>query len=140
MKLKSGVINKKMISTNIIAIIAISFITVGGLWGIGNLVNSPQPSSLDRREGILLVAKDNLFNETNPTIYARTDEPNKLTIVNKDLVRHDFIVDELNINTAILSPEQDFVTAIASEKAGDFVYYCSLHPATMRGDIVVSET
>lgn len=126
--------------TNIIAIIAISFITVGGLWGIGNLVNSPQSSSLDRREGILLVAKDNLFNETNPTIYAKVDEPNKLTIVNKDLVRHDFIVDELNINTAILSPEQDFITAIASEKAGEFVYYCSLHPATMRGNIVVNQT
>lgn len=129
-----------MIRTNIIAIIAISFITVGGLWGIGNLVNSPQSSSLDRREGILLVAKDNLFNETNPTIYAKVDEPNKLTIVNKDLVRHDFIVDELNINTAILSPEQDFITAIASEKAGEFVYYCSLHPTTMRGNIVVNET
>ena len=129
-----------MIRTNIIAIIAISFITVGGLWGIGNLVNSPQPSSLDTREGILLVAKDNLFNETNPTIYTKVDEPNKLTIVNKDLVRHDFIVDKLNINTAILSPEQDFITAIASEKAGEFVYYCSLHPATMRGNIVVNET
>jgi heme/copper-type cytochrome/quinol oxidase subunit 2 len=136
--LKYGVINK-MIRNNIIAIIAISFIAVGGLWGIGNLVNPSQPSSLDIREGILLVAKDNLFNETNPTIYAKIDEPNKLTIVNKDLVRHDFIVDELNINTAILSPEQDFVTAIASEKPGEFEYYCSLHPATMRGNIVVRE-
>jgi hypothetical protein len=128
-----------MIRNNIIAIIAISFIAVGGLWGIGNLVNPSQPSSLDIREGILLVAKDNLFNETNPTIYAKIDEPNKLTIVNKDLVRHDFIVDELNINTAILSPEQDFVTAIASEKPCEFEYYCSLHPATMRGNIVVRE-
>ena len=122
-----------MIRNNIIAIIAISFITVGGLWGIGNLLNPPHPSSLDSRQGILIVAKDNLFNETNPTIYAKIDDPNKLTIVNKDLVRHDFIVDELNINTAILSPEQDFVTAIASEKAGEFEYYCSLHPTTMRG-------
>jgi len=128
-----------MIRNNIIAIIAISFVTVGGLWGIGNLLNPPQSSSLDRREGILIVAKDNLFNETNPTIYAKIDEPSKLTIVNKDLVRHDFIVDELNINTAILSPEQDAVTAIASNKAGEFEYYCSLHPATMRGNIVVRE-
>ena len=126
-----------MLRNNIIAIIAISFITVGGLWGIGNLLNSPQPSSLERREGILLVAKDNLFNETNPTIYSKIDEPTKLTVVNKDLVRHDFVVDALNINTAILSPEQDAVTAIASEKAGEFEYYCSLHPATMRGSIVV---
>lgn len=126
-----------MLRNNIIAIIAISFITVGGLWGIGNLLNSPLPSSLERREGILLVAKDNLFNETNPTIYAKIDEPTKLTVVNKDLVRHDLVVDALNINTAILSPEQDAVTAIASEKAGEFEYYCSLHPATMRGSIVV---
>lgn len=126
-----------MLRNNIIAIIAISFITVGGLWGIGNLLNPPQPSSLERREGILLVAKDNLFNETNPTIYSKIDEPTKLTVVNKDLVRHDFVVDALNINTAILSPEQDAVTAIASEKAGEFEYYCSLHPATMRGSIVV---
>ena len=126
-----------MLRNNIIAIIAISFITVGGLWGIGNLLNSPQPSSLERREGILLVAKDNLFNETNPTIYVKIDEPTKLTVVNKDFVRHDFVVDALNINTAILSPEQDAVTAIASEKAGEFEYYCSLHPATMRGNIVV---
>lgn len=126
-----------MLRNNIIAIIAISFVTVGGLWGIGNLLNSSQPSSLERREGILLVAKDNLFNETNPTIYAKIDEPTKLTVVNKDLVRHDLVVDALNINTAILSPEQDAVTAIASEKAGEFEYYCSLHPATMRGSIVV---
>ena len=126
-----------MLRNNIIAIIAISFVTVGGLWGIGNLLNSPQPSSLERREGILLVAKDNLFNETNPTIYAKIDEPTKLMVVNKDFVRHDFVVDALNINTAILSPEQDAVTAIASEKAGEFEYYCSLHPATMRGSIVV---
>ncbi|MFZ0557384.1 MAG: cupredoxin domain-containing protein [Nitrososphaeraceae archaeon] len=126
-----------MLRNNIIAIIAISFVTVGGLWGIGNLLNSPQPSSLERREGILLVAKDNLFNETNPTIYAKIDEPTKLTVVNKDLVRHDLVVDALNINTAILSPEQDAITAIASEKAGEFEYYCSLHPATMRGSIVV---
>ena len=126
-----------MLRNNIIAIIAISFITVGGLWGIGNLLNSPQPSSVERREGILLVAKDNLFNETNPTIYAKIDEPTKLTVLNKDFVRHDFVVDALNINTAILSPEQDAVTAIASEKAGEFEYYCSLHPATMRGSIVV---
>ena len=126
-----------MLRNNIIAIIAISFVTVGGLWGIGNLLNSSQPSSLERREGILLVAKDNLFNETNPTIYAKIDEPTKLTVVNKDLVRHDLVVDALNINTAILSPEQDAITAIASEKAGEFEYYCSLHPATMRGSIVV---
>jgi plastocyanin len=129
-----------MIRNNIIAIIAISFITVGGLWGIGNLINSPQQSSsLDRREGILLIAKDNVFNESNPTIYATVNKPIKLTVLNEDIVRHDLIIDDLNINTAYLSPEQNFVTAIASENAGRFEYYCSLHPATMRGSVIVRE-
>jgi hypothetical protein len=129
-----------MIRNNIIAIVAISFITVGGLWGIGNLINSPQQSSsLDRREGILLIAKDNVFNGTNPTIYTTVNKPIKLTVLNEDMVRHDLIIDDLNINTAYLSPEQDFVTAIASEKAGRFEYYCSLHPATMRGIVIVQK-
>jgi heme/copper-type cytochrome/quinol oxidase subunit 2 len=129
-----------MIRNNIIAIIAISFITVGGLWGIGNLINSPQQSSsLDRREGILLIAKDTVLKDSNPTLHATVNKPIKLTVLNEDIVRHDLIIDDLNINTAYLSPEQNFVTAIASEKAGRFEYYCSLHPATMRGSVIVRE-
>jgi plastocyanin len=46
-------------------------------------------------------------------------------------------VDELNINTAYLSTQQSFTTAIASRVPGTFEYYCSLHPNTMRGSVVV---
>jgi plastocyanin len=94
--------------------------------------------SIKNIRGILLVAQDNAFNQTNPDIIARVNTPEKLTIVNKDLVRHDLIVDKLNINTAYLSPEQDFTTAIASQKPGTFEYYCSLHPASMRGKIIIN--
>ncbi len=122
---------------NIIAIIAISFVTVGSVWAIGNFMIPHKQSTLKNLKGILLVAQDNAFNKTNPDIFARVNIPEKLTILNKDIVRHDFIVDKLNINTAYLSPEQDFTTAIASEKAGIFEYYCSLHPASMVGRIIV---
>ena len=94
--------------------------------------------SIKNIRGILLVAQDNAFNQTNPDIIARVNTPEKLTIVNKDLVRHDLIVDKLNINTAYLSPEQDFTTAISSQKPGTFEYYCSLHPASMRGKIIIN--
>jgi len=94
-------------------------------------------SNLKSLKGILLVAQDNAFNKTNPDIFATVNTPEKLTILNNDLVRHDFIVDELNINTAYLSPEQDFTTAIASKKPGIFEYYCSLHPASMVGRIII---
>ena len=94
-------------------------------------------STLKNLKGILLIAQDNAFNKTNPDIYAKVNTPEKLTIMNNDLVRHDFIVDKLNINTAYLSPEQDFTTAIASQKPGILEYYCSLHPASMRGKIII---
>ena len=122
---------------SIIAIVAISFMVVGMLWGVSNIINSPQGSSIKNVSGILLIAQNNAFNNTNPDIYAVINVPKKLVVVNKDFVRHDLIVDRLNINTAYLSSEQDFTTAIASKKAGTFEYYCSLHPTTMRGKIII---
>ena len=122
---------------NIIAIVAISFTVVGALWGIGNLLNAPQESAGKNVEGVLLIAENDAFNKTNPTIYAKVDTPKKISILNKDVRRHDFIVDELNINTAYLSTQQSFTTAIASRVPGTFEYYCSLHPNTMHGSVVV---
>ena len=122
---------------NIIAIVAISFTVVGALWGIGNLLNAPQESAGKNVEGVLLIAENDAFNKTNPTIYAKVDTPKKISILNKDVRRHDFIVDELNINTAYLSMQQSFTTAIASRVPGTFEYYCSLHPNTMRGIVIV---
>jgi Cupredoxin-like domain len=126
----------KMLNS-IIAIVAISFMVVGMLWGVSNIINRPQGSSIKNVSGILLIAQNNAFNNSNPDIYAAINVPKKLVVVNKDFVRHDLIVDRLNINTAYLSSEQDFTTAIASKKAGTFEYYCSLHPTTMRGKIII---
>ena len=120
-----------------IAIVVISFIIVGTLWGVSNIINQPEGPSIKNVSGILLIAQNNAFNKTNPDIYATVNVPMKLVVINKDFVRHDLIVDRLKINTAYLSSEQDFTTAIASKKSGIFEYYCSLHPTTMRGEIIV---
>lgn len=124
---------------NIIAIIVISFIAVGSLWGIGNLLHPPNQNKIERSHGsILLVAQNNAFNETNPTLYVKENKPTKLIILNKDFVKHDFISNELGINTAYLTTEQDFVTAVAGHKAGEYTYYCSFHPQ-MKGKIIISK-
>ena len=112
---------------------------VGTLWGVGNLINRPEESSIKNISGVLLIAQNNAFNKTNPDIHSTVNVPKKLVVVNKDFVRHDLVVDELNINTAYLSSEQDFTTAIASKEPGIFEYYCSLHPTTMQGKIIVNE-
>ena len=122
---------------NLIAIIVVTFIVGGSVWGIGNLINPQNKQSVKNVQGILLVTENNAFNQTNPDIHVAANIPQKLTIINKDLVRHDFIVDELKINTAYLSTEQQFTTAIASKSPGIFNYYCSLHPITMRGKIII---
>jgi len=119
--------------------VAISFTVVGALWGIGNLLNAPEESAAKNVEGVLLIAENDVFNKTNPDIHATVDIPKKILILNKDFRRHDFIVDGLNINTAYLSTEQSFTTAIASRVPGTFEYYCSLHPDTMRGRILIGE-
>jgi hypothetical protein len=122
---------------NIIAIIAVSFMSVGIIWAIGNLTHTTIESRVKTANGILLIAQDNRFNGTNPTIYASTSHAKKLVVLNKDFVRHDFIVDPLGINTSYLTADQSFITAIATNKAGVYEYYCSLHPQVMRGKIVV---
>jgi heme/copper-type cytochrome/quinol oxidase subunit 2 len=122
---------------NIIAIIAISFLIVGSLWGIGNLLNSQSENKIQKSSNsLLLIAQNNAFNKTNPSIVVKEQTPMKLIILNKDFVKHDFISKELGINSAYLTTEQDFVTAIASEKPGNYEYYCSFHP-TMKGKIIV---
>ena len=70
---------------NLIAIIVISFIIVGSLWGIGNLMN-PREDTKINAEGIVLIAENNLFNTTNPTLYIHANLPQKITISNKDLL------------------------------------------------------
>ena len=124
---------------NLIAIVVISFIIVGSLWGIGNLLNPVKENGMNA-EGILLVAENNFFNNTNPTLLIDRNIPEKITILNKDFVRHDFIIDKLNVNTGYLYSAQDFTTAIASKNVGTFEYYCSLHPSTMRGKLIISDT
>jgi hypothetical protein len=125
---------------NIIAILAISFLTVGALWGIGNLLK-PGPEGQLPVKDILLIAQRSTFNATNPDIYVTLNVPVKLVVQNDDAVTHDLKVDApLNdgitpINTAPLRGGQHFLTAIVVSKQGAYEYYCSYHPQ-MRGQII----
>jgi hypothetical protein len=125
---------------NIIAIVVISFVTVGALWGIGNILNSGPQDNLPV-DDILLIAQRSTFNATNPDIYVSVNVPAKLVVRNNDAVTHDLKVDApldggiTSINTAPLRGGQDFLTAIVVSKQGIYRYYCSYHPE-MQGKII----
>ena len=125
---------------NIIAVVAISFVTVGALWGIGNLL-SPEPEVDLPVEDVLLIAQRSTFNDTNPDVYVAVNVPTKLVVQNDDAVTHDLRVDASSnggitpINTAPLRGGQYFLTAIVASKPGTYEYYCSHHPQ-MRGQII----
>lgn len=124
---------------NVIAVIAISFATVGALWGVGNLVNKP-PEAEVPVEGITLLAERSTFNGTNPDIYVTVNVPVKLVVVNKDVVIHNLVIEDktggiLNVNTAPLKGEQHFNAAIVAYKPGTYEYFCEYHPE-MRGRII----
>ena len=115
--------------------------TVGALWGVGNLLNQQEHSKVSSVEGILLIANRNTFNETNPDIHVPINVPKKLVVRNEDIVTHDLKIDQAPnggitpVDTAPLRGGQDFPTAIVAEKAGTYEYYCSFHPQ-MRGKII----
>ena len=125
---------------NIIAVVVISFATVGALWGIGNLMN-PEPDADLPVEDVLLIAQRSTFNGTNPDVYVTVNVPTKLVVQNNDAITHDLKIDPSSnggitpINTAPLRGGQDFLTAIVASKTGTYEYYCSYHPQ-MLGHII----
>lgn len=128
--------------SNIIAIVAISFVTVGALWGIGNLITPAQPAEPIAVQGITLIAENGAFNSTNPEIKAKANVPIKLVIVNQDIVTHDLRIEDesggiLSVNTAPLRAGQHFNAAIVGYSPGQYEYFCWYHPE-MRGKITVS--
>jgi len=127
---------------NIIAIVAISFVTVGALWGVGNLLNPTPEESNTKIEGILLIAQRSSFNGTNPDIYVAVNVPTKLVMRNEDAITHDVTVDNaenggiIPFSTGpILGGFKSQSVAIVTEKPGTYEYYCSIHP-NIRGKII----
>lgn len=129
------------VRNNVIAVVAISFITVGSLWAFGNLTQENEEPDLSGVEGILLTAQRSTFNGTNPDVHVRVNQPVKLVVLNDDIIQHDLQIQDktggiASINTAIIpagrtSPS----TAIIAYKPGTYEYFCSLHPE-MRGNII----
>lgn len=129
------------IRNNLIAVVAISFLVVGAMWGIGNLTKpEEEEASVPGVAGITLLAQRNTFNDTNPDVHVRVNVPTRLQVQNADVVYHDFQIKDgtgaiQSIETGPIPGGRHHLTGITSYKPGNYEYFCSLHPE-MRGKII----
>ncbi len=77
--------------------------------------------------------------QTNPTITVKTGQ--KITIVfrNDDpRMLHDLVIEGLNVQVEMVScGESTRLTFTAPPEPGAYVYLCSFHPRSMRGEFIV---
>lgn len=94
---------------------------------------------------IILVASDMVFflpgkrEEKNPTLRFKPGTKVTLTLQNVDPgMRHDFRIEGLAVQTGLLSNGQsEVVTFTLPSQKGVYTYLCTVHPISMRGQIVV---
>jgi uncharacterized cupredoxin-like copper-binding protein len=86
---------------------------------------------------ITVEAFDLGFNVSSTTIPANTDV--QVTVTNNGALAHDFVIDDLGIQTKLLNPGES-ATVTINAAAGDYTYYCSVpghREAGMQGTITV---
>jgi hypothetical protein len=74
----------------------------------------------------------------NPTLDLRAGERLRIVLRNEDTgMRHSLVLPELGLATPEIGPGESAVLEFIASEPGTYVYYCSLHPVTMRGQLVV---
>ena len=73
------------------------------------------------------------------TIEAPAGEAFCIEFTNNDTVPHDVAIDDIDFNGDDVPPGESIVYVIPAMEAGDYTFYCSLHPQAMTGDLTISE-
>lgn len=88
---------------------------------------------------ITLTAKD--FQFSAPEIRVKQHQKVKMVITNEGGF-HDFIIDELRVNTGIIPAGGSKEVVIPTEVAGEFAFYCSVsnhRSRGMQGKLIIEE-
>lgn len=121
----------KTIYIGVVLVVALA--AVGVYWYMGTQ-NQPPASN----QKLVVVAKDVKFNVTNPTFNLKVGTVS-ITVKNMDTMPHNFIIREIpSAATGLLTPGQSQTINVNFTTAGDFNYYCSIHPGQMEGVIRVT--
>lgn len=92
--------------------------------------------------GLIFVGQGgSIDGEVNPTLTADPGEVVKLTVINRDAITHDLVIDEFGVETAELTELDERATVIFRvQQDGEYIYYCAVpghRQAGMWGKLVV---
>lgn len=130
-------------STYLAVLAVIIIIAVVGVYIImtmspGTTTTTSSSTTTSGVKKITMIAKDIKFNATNPTINVNKGDTVQFTVINQDTVSHDFMIKDIaGAATGILDPGKQQTITVTFNTAGTFGYYCSVHPGSMDGNIIV---
>ena len=87
---------------------------------------------------IQLAAVESIAFDTD-AIEAPAGEDFCIEFTNNDTVPHDVGIVETEFNGDDVQPGESIIYVIPAMEAGDYTFYCTLHPQAMIGDLTVSE-
>jgi cytochrome c oxidase subunit 2 len=101
------------------------------------LAGEPPPGSGDCDTTIQVAAVESLRFDTD-SIEAPAGEDFCIEFTNNDTVPHDIGIQEIDFNGEDVPPGETVTYLIPAMEAGDFTFYCTLHP-TMTGALSIGE-
>lgn len=118
------------------------------LLAVGLLAALAAPEVL-AKTAFTLEAHDSYFvleGETvkNPVLAVRPGEPVALTLIQKGVQPHNWVVEGLAgarapASGALDADDEDATAQFTAPEAGEYPYHCTVHPPTMRGILKVGE-
>jgi plastocyanin len=98
----------------------------------------PGPDPDECPTTIQLAAVEEISFDTD-TIEAPAGEDFCIEFTNNDTVTHDVGIEETDFNGEDVEPGESITYLIPAMEAGDYTFYCTLHPTQMVGDLVVGD-
>jgi cytochrome c oxidase subunit II len=98
----------------------------------------PTPAEGECATTVLLAAVESIQFDTD-SIEVPAGEDFCIEFTNNDAVQHDVGIVETEFDGENVEPGQSITYVIPAMEAGDYTFYCTLHPTQMTGDLSVTE-
>ena len=131
-----------------ILILAVIAISIGSYWYFGQNKDIVTPPVLPPAASISTISEAKVFTLEAGSYYYK---PNVITvkkgenvkvIINSVSMMHDFVIDEIQVNSAVAKSGTSTEVEFVADKIGSFEFYCSIgshRKMGMVGTLVVSE-